>query len=70
MSDPERQIAVHWDGPRRELHAVKIRVEVSKDRPGMLAEITSAISSTNTNIAHAEVVVTEQRTGVNTFVLE
>ena len=70
MSDPERQIAVHWDGPRKELHPVKIRVEVSKDRPGMLAEITGAISSTNANIAHAEVTVTEQRTGVNTFVLE
>ena len=70
MADPERQIAVHWDGPRRELHPVKIRVEVAKDRPGMLAEITGAISSTNANIAHAEVRVTEQRTGVNTFILE
>jgi GTP pyrophosphokinase len=70
MSDPERQITVHWDGPRKEVHQVKIRVEINKDRPGMLAEITSAISSTNTNISHAEVRVTEQRTGVNTFVLE
>ncbi|MFA5029110.1 MAG: bifunctional (p)ppGpp synthetase/guanosine-3',5'-bis(diphosphate) 3'-pyrophosphohydrolase [Candidatus Methylomirabilota bacterium] len=70
MADPERQIAVHWDGQRRELHPVKIRVEVAKDRPGMLAEITGAISSTNANIAHAEVRVTEQRTGVNTFILE
>jgi GTP pyrophosphokinase len=36
----------------------------------MLAEITAAISGTNTNIAHAEIRVTEERTGVNTFVLE
>ncbi len=71
MSDPERRIAVHWDGQRQEApHQVKIRVEIGKDRPGILAEITAAISNTNTNIAHAEVRVTEQRTGVNTFVLE
>ena len=70
MADPERQIAVSWDGQRKESHQVKIRVEIGKDRPGMLAEITSAISGTNTNIAQAEVRVTEERTGVNTFVLE
>jgi GTP pyrophosphokinase len=70
MADPERRIAVHWDGQRREAHQVKIRVEVGKDRPGILAEITAAISGLNTNIAHAEIVVTEQRTGLNTFVLE
>jgi GTP pyrophosphokinase len=70
MSDPERRIAVHWDTQRKKVHPVKIRVEVAKDRPGMLAEITGAISSTNANIQQAEVIVTEQRTGVNTFVLE
>ncbi len=70
MADPERQIAVSWDGQRKESHQVKIRVEIGRDRPGMLAEITSAISGTNTNIAQAEVRVTEERTGVNTFVLE
>ena len=70
MADPERQIAVSWDGRRKEAHPVQIRVEISKDRPGMLAEITAAISGTNTNIAHAEIRVTEERTGVNTFILE
>jgi GTP pyrophosphokinase len=70
MTDPERRIAVHWDGQRREAHQVKIRVEIGKDRPGILAEITAAISGLNTNIAQAEVIVTEQRTGLNTFVLE
>jgi GTP pyrophosphokinase len=70
MADPERQIAVSWDGRRKEAHPVQIRVEISKDRPGMLAEITAAISGTNTNIAHAEIRVTKERTGVNTFVLE
>ncbi len=70
MSDPDRQIEVSWDGQRKEAHQVKIRVEIGTDRPGLLAEITTAISSTNTNISHAEIRVTEERTGVNTFVLE
>jgi guanosine-3',5'-bis(diphosphate) 3'-pyrophosphohydrolase len=70
MADPERQIVVSWDGQSKAAHQVRIRVEIGKDRPGVLAAITTAISSTNTNIAHAEVRVTEERTGVNTFVLE
>ena len=70
MADPERQIAVHWDGQRKGAHQVKIRVQIGKDRPGILAEISTAISRTNTNIAQAEIRVTEERTGVNTFVLE
>ncbi len=70
MGDPERQIAVHWDGQRKSSHQVKIRVEIGKDRPGILAEISTAISGTNTNIAQAEIRVTEERTGLNTFVLE
>jgi len=70
MADPERQIAVSWDGKRKEPHQVKIRVEIGKDRPGLLAEITTAISSTNTNITQADIRVTEERLGVNNFVLE
>ncbi len=70
MADPERQIAVHWDGQRKGAHQVKIRVQIGKDRPGILAEISTAISDTKTNIAQAEIRVTEERTGVNTFVLE
>ena len=34
------------------------------------AEITTAISSTNTNITQADIRVTEERVGVNNFVLE
>ena len=70
MADPERQIAVSWDGRRKEPHQVKIRVEIGKDRQGLLAEITTAISSTNTNITQADIRVTEERVGVNNFVLE
>ncbi|HYL80042.1 MAG TPA: RelA/SpoT family protein, partial [Candidatus Acidoferrum sp.] len=70
MADPERQIAVHWDGQRKGSHLVKIRVEIGKDRPGILADISTAISATNTNIAQAEIRVTEERKGLNTFTLE
>jgi GTP pyrophosphokinase len=49
---------------------VKIKVTIGEDRPGLLAEISSAISSTNANIAQAEIRVTEERRGLNTFVLE
>ncbi len=70
MADPERQIAVYWDGQRKSAHQVKIRVDIGKDRPGILAEISTAISGTNTNIAQAEIRVTEERKGLNTFVLE
>jgi len=34
-------------------------VEIGKDRPGLLAEIAAAISSTNTNITQADIRVTE-----------
>ncbi len=70
MADPERQIAVSWDGKQKEPHQVRIRVEISKDRPGVLAEITTAISSTNANITQADIRVTEEGMGVNNFVLE
>lgn len=70
MADPERQIDVSWDGKRKEPHQVKIRVEIGKDRQGLLADITTAISSTNTNITQADIRVSEERVGVNNFVLE
>jgi GTP pyrophosphokinase len=45
-------------------------VEIGKDRPGILAEISAAISATHTNIAQAEIRVTDERKGLNTFTLE
>jgi GTP pyrophosphokinase len=70
MYDAERRIDVEWDLAQIGSHQVKIMVLIGKDRPGVLAEISSAISSTNTNITQAEVKVTEEKTGQNTFVLE
>jgi GTP diphosphokinase / guanosine-3',5'-bis(diphosphate) 3'-diphosphatase len=68
--DTERQIRVFWDERAKIPHQVKIRVTIGEDRPGLLAEISSAISSTNANIAQAEIRVTEEKRGLNTFVLE
>ena len=70
MYDAERRIDAEWDLAQIGSHQVKIMVLIGKDRPGVLAEISSAISSTNTNITQAEVKVTEEKTGQNTFVLE
>lgn len=68
--DPERRIKIEWDGEKRVPYQVKIRVIIGRDRPGVLAQISSAISSTNANIAKADVRVTEERRGLNTFILE
>ena len=69
--DRERLVAVEWDAgevPKR--RPVKIAVYIGEDRPGLLAEITGAISSRQGNITKAEVTVTEDRKGINHFVVE
>ncbi len=70
ISDPARRVRVTWDGRRSTPYPVTIRVSIGRDRPGILAELSAAISSAGINIAQAEVRVTEERKGVNTFVLE
>jgi GTP pyrophosphokinase len=49
---------------------VRIAVYIGKDRPGLLSEITGAISARNGNITKAEVTVTDDRRGINNFVIE
>jgi GTP pyrophosphokinase len=70
--DRERLINVEWDvgEPATATRPVRIAVYLGNDRPGLLAEITSAISSRNANITKAEVTVTEDRKGINHFVVE
>jgi guanosine-3',5'-bis(diphosphate) 3'-pyrophosphohydrolase len=70
VMDRERLVAVEWaDGEARK-RPVKIAVYIGNDRPGLLAEITGAISSRQGNITKAEVTVTEDRKGLNHFVVE
>ena len=72
--DRERIVNVEWDGgePTEEpaKRPVRIAVYIGRDRPGLLSEITGAISSRNGNITKAEVEVTDDRRGINNFVVE
>ncbi len=68
--DRERIINVEWDVAEPGKRPVRIAVYIGKDRPGLLAEITGAISSRNGNITKAEVTVTDDRRGMNHFVIE
>jgi GTP pyrophosphokinase len=68
--DRERLINVEWDGGEPAKRPVRIAVYIGRDRPGLLSEITGAISSQNGNITKAEVTVTDDRKGINNFVVE
>jgi GTP pyrophosphokinase len=68
--DRERLLDVEWDVDEAPKRPVRIAVYIGNDRPGLLAEITGAISSRNGNITKAEVVVTDDRKGTNNFVIE
>ena len=61
--DKERFITVEWDGGEPTKRPVKIAVHIGRDRPGLLADISGAISSRQGNIVKAEVTVTEDRKG-------
>ncbi|MBI1847017.1 MAG: bifunctional (p)ppGpp synthetase/guanosine-3',5'-bis(diphosphate) 3'-pyrophosphohydrolase [Candidatus Rokubacteria bacterium] len=68
--DRERLINVEWDVEEPAQRPVRIAVYIGRDRPGLLSEITGAISSQNGNITKAEVTVTADRRGINHFVVE
>src|SRR5439155_25526603 len=69
--DRERLIDVEWDVEEEtSTRPVRIAVYIGRDRPGLLSEITGAISSQNGNITKAEVTVTDDRRGINNFVVE
>src|SRR5438093_1808544 len=69
--DRERLINVEWDVEEEtSTRPVRIAVYIGRDRPGLLSEITGAISSQNGNITKAEVTVTDDRRGINNFVVE
>ena len=68
--DRERLIDVEWDVEEPGKRPVRIAVYIGKDRPGLLSEITGAISARNGNITKAEVTVTDDRRGINNFVVE
>jgi GTP pyrophosphokinase len=65
--DPERRIDVSWDTHAGEVkRPVSIRV-VTDDRPGVLAQISKAISEAGVNISQATCRTTGEGRAVNTF---
>jgi guanosine-3',5'-bis(diphosphate) 3'-pyrophosphohydrolase len=68
--DTDRTVSVEWAPVDRQALPVKIAVHIGRDRPGLLAEISTAISSRQANIVKAEVTVTEDRKGHNHFTVE
>jgi GTP pyrophosphokinase len=63
-------VAVEWAIADQQALPVKIAVHIGRDRPGLLADISTAISSRQANIVKAEVTVTEDRKGLNHFTVE
>jgi guanosine-3',5'-bis(diphosphate) 3'-pyrophosphohydrolase len=53
LYESERRIAVEWASAAQAAFPVRLRIR-SEDRPGILAEITGAISDAAANIRHLE----------------
>lgn len=65
-SDPHRLVEIDWDVSKQSDRKVKIRV-VCEDRPGLLAEMSSAIREQNVNITSARIATTKDRKAVCLF---
>jgi GTP pyrophosphokinase len=68
-SDPERLIQVSWNLKEKAIHAVRVRV-ICNDKKGLLAEISSALASSEVNIVRAGVITTEDKKAICNFELE
>ena len=62
MVDPERRIDVSWDGEKGTKYDITLSVNV-EDRKGILADITSIIADTNTDIRTVEAKTFEDQKG-------
>jgi GTP pyrophosphokinase len=65
-SDPQRKIDVSWEDSESSPRPVKIEV-TCVDQPGLLASISSAITSAEANIARAQVRTFSSQRAINTF---
>ncbi len=68
-SDPQRLIQVSWNLQEKAIHAVRVRVTCS-DKKGLLAEISSALASSEVNIIRAHLTTTEDKKAICNFELE
>ena len=67
--DPDRKIEVEWGPKLQGTQPVGISV-LSGGRPGLLAQITEAISKTDANILTANIQTTEDNQATHRFVIE
>ena len=67
--DPYRKVEVEWDSTKEYSYPVRLRIEC-EDKRGLLAEISSSISSKEANITNARVNATEGKKAVCTFEVE
>jgi GTP pyrophosphokinase len=66
-----RQIPAEWDGSgdKKRVYPVRIQV-VTVDKPGMLADITSALKIAEVNVTKASVETTPDRRGIAAFTIQ
>ncbi|HXV63117.1 MAG TPA: bifunctional (p)ppGpp synthetase/guanosine-3',5'-bis(diphosphate) 3'-pyrophosphohydrolase [Vicinamibacteria bacterium] len=62
MVDPERRVAVSWEGEKDAKYDITLSVNV-EDRKGILADITSIIADMNTDIRNIEAKTFEDQKG-------
>jgi GTP pyrophosphokinase len=67
--DRDRLVEVEWDAKQTAPHPIQISV-LTVDQPGMLASVSASISTTNTNISHAEIKTTEDKKAILNFVVD
>jgi len=68
-SDPQRKVKVEWDVKHKQTHPVRIRVTCT-DRKGLLADISSSITSNEANITNAQLNTTHDKRAICTFAVE
>ncbi|UCD71176.1 MAG: bifunctional (p)ppGpp synthetase/guanosine-3',5'-bis(diphosphate) 3'-pyrophosphohydrolase [Syntrophobacterales bacterium] len=68
-NDPQRKVKVEWDLRHKHTHPVRIRV-ICTDRKGLLADISSSITSNEANITNAQLNTTQDKRAICTFAVE
>ncbi|MEW6387965.1 MAG: bifunctional (p)ppGpp synthetase/guanosine-3',5'-bis(diphosphate) 3'-pyrophosphohydrolase [Thermodesulfobacteriota bacterium] len=64
-----RQIPAEWDGNQQKLYPANIQV-VTVDKPGLLADITSALKMAEVNVTRASVETTADQRGIANFTIQ
>ena len=67
--DKERLVEVTWDTASPSIHAVKVSV-LAVDKTGVLANVSSSISESESNIRRAEITTREDRKAILDFIID